>query len=225
MMLSRFRDFCLSLSIHWHAAGQPSLSQVPWQKPAGRTRNIYPCILSFIHSFSDIFRPFTGAVIPTKPTGRTRNKKNSSSGIFRPFRAAAISRSASSILLLTDVAAIVDDVPSSMNVATWDCNRVRAGEDEGRVEGASSPFRPSLWSRVLGAIVVPEFLAHLNPPLVDCSTLHFRWVARWFAASPHFFQAFPFRFWSRIAQDWASFWPNPWLLLFLFFFCWFFGFF
>lgn len=225
MMLSRFPDFCLSLSIHWHAAGQPSLSQAPINRSQldELGTSIHASIHPFIHSVTSFVHSYEQS-FPVSQLNKRGTKNHSSSGIFRPFREAAISRSASSILLLTDVAAIVDDVPSSMNVAMWDCNR---GEDEGRVEGASSPFRPSFRSRVLGAIVVPEFLAHLNSPLVACSTLQFRWVARWFAASPRFFQAFPFRFWSRIAQDWTSFWPDPWLLLFLFFFffCWFFGFF
>jgi hypothetical protein len=67
-------------------------------------------VTSFVHSWKQSF--------PVSQLDERGTYNHSSDGIFRPFRGAAISRSASAILLLTDVAAIVDDVPSSMNVAT-----------------------------------------------------------------------------------------------------------
>ncbi len=102
-----------------------------WQKPAGRKRNIYPCIHSSIHSFIHSVTSFVHSweqSFALSQLDERGTENHTSSGIFRPFRGAAISRSASSVLLLTDVAAIVDDIPSSMNVATWDCNRVRVGK-------------------------------------------------------------------------------------------------
>lgn len=78
---------------------------------------MHPFIHSFIHSVISFVHSREQS-FPLSQLDERGTENNSSSGIFRPFRVAAISRSASSILLLTDVAAIVDDVPSSMNVAT-----------------------------------------------------------------------------------------------------------